>query len=256
MNLSLFNQQPVLDEPSVLWIFDLFHWGLQQFNADVFFHETRLVIPSNENFPGSADSPHGKAELIFDRVRHYASVSHWPCKLVPPESFNPGLSQQLILHGSVRHTPDTVKTPETGAPVLISYEPIQIRTPEILIANFAHILAHYMGSRATEAPPGGTENWPQATEILAVFMGFGLMFANTAFNLRGGGCGSCRGPVPERSNYLSQFDITYALALFCVLKEIPNNAVLPHLKKTLRGYFKKAVMDIRKREQELARLQH
>lgn len=253
MNLSLFNRQSVLDEPSILWIFDLFGWGLQQFNGEVFFHETRLVTPSNDNFPGSADTVHGKAELIFDRVRYFAGVSHWPCKLVPPEDFNPGLSQRLLLQGPVRRRPDTVEPTEVGAPVLISYEPVQLRTPEILIANFAHILAHYMGSRATVEPPGGTENWPQATEILAVFMGFGLMFANTAFNLRGGGC--CRGPVTERSNYLSEFDVTYALALFCVLKEIPNNAVLPYLKKTLRSYFKKAVKDVKGRAEELAMLQ-
>ena len=254
MAISLFNSQPVLDEPSILWIFDLFRWGLQQFDAQLFYDETQLVVPSNDNFPGCADSAHGKAELIFGRVKQYAGVTHWPCQLVEPGAFNPGAAQQLRLQGPVRRAAGADGPLESCVPITISYDPNQLRTPEILIANYAHILAHYMGSLASEPPPGGTENWPQATEILAVFMGFGLMFANTAFTLRSSGCGSCRGPLAERSNYLSQFDVTYGLALFCVLKEIPKKTVLPYLKKTLRGYFKKALKDITEREQELALL--
>ena len=254
MTLSFFNRQPVLDEPSARWIFDLFHWALQQFDAELFFDGTELVAPSNENFPGSAKNVHDKAQLIFDRVKHYAGVTHWPCQLLAPRNFNPGAPQQLRLQGPARRAASASGPAENAAPIGISYDPNQVRTPEVLIANYAHVLAHYMASQASKAPPGGAENWPQATEVLAVFMGFGLMFANTAFTMRSLACGACRGPVADRSNYLSQFDITYALALFCVLKEIPNKAVLPHLKKTLRGYFKKAVKDINKREIELAQI--
>jgi hypothetical protein len=207
MAISLFKNQPVLDEPSVLWIFDLFRWGLQQFDAEFFHHETRLVTPSNENFPGSAENVHSKAELVFDRVRHHAGVTHWPCQLVAPGAFNPGTPQQLRLQGPARLAPGTVGALQNDLPITVSYNPNQVRAPEILIANFAHTLAHYLATQATEAPPGGTENWPQAMEILAVFMGFGLMFANTAFVSRSMACGSCRGPVADRTNYLSQFDI-------------------------------------------------
>jgi hypothetical protein len=254
MALSLFNSQPVLDEPSVLWIFDLFHWSLQQFSSDHFFNATELVVPSNDTFPGRADSVHGKAELIFERVKHFAGVSHWPCQLVEPTRFNPQAPQRLSLQGPLRQASGETQAVIHQEAIQVSYDPMQIRTPEILIANFAHTLAHYMGSQANEAPPGGTENWPQATEVLAVFMGFGLMFANTAFISRSASCGSCQGAVVDRRNYLSQFDITYALAVFCTLKDIPRQAVLPHLKKTLRSYYKKAIKDISSREPELARL--
>ena len=53
---------------------------------------------------------------------------------------------------------------------------------------------------------------------------------------------------------ISQYDTTYALALFCHLKEIPPRALLPHLKKSLRGFFKRAMKDISGRGEALGQL--
>ncbi|NIV31836.1 MAG: hypothetical protein GWN58_20820, partial [Anaerolineae bacterium] len=104
------------------------------------------------------------------------------------------------------------------------------REPETLIAHQAHHLAHYLcrGARVQTPPPGGEANWAQVTEVVAVFLGFGVMMANTAFVARRGGCGSCGVPV-QRHSSLSQFDLTYALGLFSVLKGLPARAVLPGL---------------------------
>ena len=136
----------------------------------------------------------------------------------------------------------------------IGYDPQMVGNPEAMIAGFAHSLAHHLGSMAQEPPPGGLQNWPHLTEILGVFMGFGLMFANSAFNVKARSCGSCGGSAPDRYNFLSQYDITYALALFCVLKGIPNRDATPHLKKSLRGFFRSSVKEIRGRTAELERL--
>ena len=135
MAMTLFKNQPVLDEPSVLWIFDLFRWGLQQFNAELFHRETQLVVPSNKTFPGSADSAHGKAELIFERVKHYAGVTHWPCQLVEPSSFNPGVPQQLRLQGLARLAP--------GAVGVLSYNALQA------VTGFASVVSYRAAMRYT-----------------------------------------------------------------------------------------------------------
>ena len=55
-----------------------------------------------------------------------------------------------------------------------------------------------------------------------------------------------------RSNALSQYDITYALAIFSYLKEIPATEVLANLKKTLRPFYKKAAKEVMSKQQELA----
>jgi hypothetical protein len=131
------------------------------------------------------------------------------------------------------------------ASLTVTYEPDYLNNPEAMIAVFAHALAHYLGTSAKEPPPGGAENWPQVTEILAVFLGFGLMFANTALVLPRGGC--CGGPVVRRQAYVSQHDITYALAIFAALKRLPQQQVLRHLKGSLRGHFRRAMREVKGR---------
>jgi hypothetical protein len=120
-----------------------------------------------------------------------------------------------------------------------------MNNPQALVASFAHVLAQYLGTTAQTPPPGGEENWPHITELLGVFMGFGLMFANSSNNFKTVSCGSCQSPGIERTAYLSQYDMTYALALFCLLKKYSEKDVLPHLKKTLRTFYKKSVREIK-----------
>jgi hypothetical protein len=182
------------------------------------------------------------ANLIFDRVVAYAGMQHWPLKLLPPDScvLEPATGARVVT--AARGT-RAVAAETAPASLIISYDPEYLNNPEAMIAVFAHTLAHYLGTSATEPPPGGAENWPQVTEILAVFLGFGLMFANTALVLPRGGC--CGGPVVRRQAYVSQHDITYALAIFSVLKGLPQNQVTKHLKKSLRGHFRQALREVK-----------
>ena len=89
--------------------------------------------------------------------------------------------------------------------------------------------------------------------MVAIFLGFGLMFANSAYTFRGG-CGSCYNASANRDAYLTEQQSVYALALFSVLKELPTNTVSANLKKHLRGYFKKAVKEILSYPADIERL--
>jgi len=136
----------------------------------------------------------------------------------------------------------------------VVYDADLLGNPEALIAGYAHAMAHYLGQTARRPPPGGTAYWPQATEVLAVFMGFGLMFANSAFSVPVRSCGSCGSPPAQRRSYLTQYESTYALAIFSVLKGLANKAVLGHLKKALRPFFRQCVKEIQGKPEELERL--
>jgi hypothetical protein len=254
MFATLFTRTPPLDEPSTTWLFEAFGWALRNFDAQVFYRETVLVVPDNAHFPGRADNSHDMAGLIFAQVCRYAGMGHWPfrlsdpalCQLLPP----PRIRIEGALRGAKGVAPTRV---DDGNALRVAYDPALVGNPEALIAFFAHTLAQHLGSTAREAPPGGEENWPHLTEVLAVFLGFGLMFANSAFNYRPRSCGSCA-PAAERRNYLSQYDVTYALALFKVLKDIPDKAVTPHLKSSLRGFFRRSVRDVETRTGHLQAL--
>ncbi len=251
---SLFNNNPPLDASSSQWLFDAFAWSLDNFDAKIFYNDTLLVLPTNQFFPGRVDSVHGMASLICDRVKGYAGISHWPTRIADQSScslLNPSqVKVKGVLRGPGGIADETVSDEQR---LLIPYNPQQIKNPEGMIATFAHTLAHYMGQMAKTPPPGGVEYWPHVTELLAVYLGFGLMFANSAFTFRGG-CGSCYNPAANRNAYLSEQEATYALAIFAVLKDISNSTVTGHLKSHLRGFYKKAVKEINQRTDDLTRL--
>jgi len=244
MFLDLLERRPLLEETYANWMFDIYAWALRNFDPVMFREETLLVTPSNQHFPGRASSPDEMANLIFDRVVAYAGMEHWPLKLMPPDSCVLQPAAEVRVATGVRGARAMAVEP-SPASLTVSYEPGYLNNPEAIIAMFAHTLAHYLGKSATEPPPGGGESWPQTTEILAVFLGFGLMFANTALVLPRGGC--CGGPVVRRQAYVTQHDITYALAIFSTLKGLPQKQVLQHLKKSLRGHFKRASREIQSR---------
>ena len=249
----LFATTPPLDEPSVHWIFQVFGWSLRYLDGDFFREHAILVNPTNEHFPGRADSVQGMAELIFRAVTTYAGMAHWPLRLTDASLPMPVLPGPVVIQGSLRGLASApaaapaLPASSGGGFIAVPYDSALVGNPEALIAGLAQNLAHHLGATVTEPPPGGLENWPQTTEVIGVFLGFGLMFANTAFEFQARSCGSCGGPAARRQAFLSQFDITYALALFAVLKEIPEREVLRHLKSSLRGHFKRCVRDIRNR---------
>ncbi len=253
---GLLRSKPLLDEESAQWIFDVYHWALTNLGSDVFQEETRLVLPSSEDFPGRADSLHGMARLIFDQVVAHAGMGHWPLELVEPGQPTFGDAASLRMQGPLRgRSANAAQAVEPAARLSLAYTPALVNEPEALIAEFAHQLAHLLATQVDEAPPGGHENWPYLTELLGGFMGFGLMFANTAFKAPRGGCGSCAVGVAQRASFLSQYDLTYALALFSILKDIRPREVLPHLRKPLRPFFKGAVKEIERRAEALEALQ-
>ena len=241
----LFKKDALIDEDIKNWINEVFHWARGNFGENV-FQQTQLINPSNTHFPGRANSVEGMAEMIFDKVRQYAGMNHWPLFLVNEENVTQ-IPQTTLpkLQGPVRSFDTLLPVPvDDTNRLIVTYHPYQINDPEVLIASYAHTLAHYLGTTGTELPPGGEEHWPHVTELLAVFLGFGIMMANTAHTNKIRSCGSCAGPVVERMNFLDEFQLTYALAVFCQLKQLSAKQVTPYLKKNLIPFYKKAVKDI------------
>ncbi len=245
MLFDLFTHKPLLDEESVAWLYDTYAWALRNFDAELFCEHTVLVLPNDRFFPGRVNSVDGMASLICERVKGYAAIAHWPTRLQDARQCSLEATPILRLEGPSRGR-DLKEAAEVDEaqrlPIL--YDPALINNPEAMIASFAHTFAHYLGTLAQEPPPGGEENWPHITEVLACFLGFGLLMANSAFNVRIPRCGSCAPQPVDRQSFLSQHDLTYALAIFCALKGIAQREVLPHLKSSLRGFYKKASREV------------
>ncbi len=226
----------LLDDESVCWILDVFDWALVNFNGQKFQAGTRLIYPNNDCFPGKESSVEGMAALIFAQVKTYAGIAAVPCEL----QNEAGVSHAVPSDTGITELPVV----SDGKQWVFTYHTQTLNNPEVLIASFIHQIAWHIVSSAHNPPPGGSENRPHAAEILATVMGFGVIMANTANTQKIRSCGSCSGPAVERESFLSQYDMSYALAIFCALKNIPVKEVTPHLKKTLRTFYKKSHKEI------------
>lgn len=243
--LELFKPSaPLLEPERRQWMFDTTTWALDHLDSGFFLGNSVLVTPDNRHFPGRSESVDEMAQLIFSRVQHYAGMDAWPMQLINQQqcAIQP-TEARFERPAPLRSCNAQSWQTGTGEPLPIYFNPEQVNKPEALIASLAYGLSHYLGVMAKEKPPGGEESWTFTCEVIAIFMGFGLMFANTAYTFRGG-CGSCFNAGAERSAALSEDESTYLLALFCCLKQIPMKEPLRYLKKSLRPFFKKAYKEI------------
>lgn len=253
MVFRLFSKKSLLDQNTTQWLFDSYGWALKNFGSDIFYEDTILVTPTNEHFPDKIEDAEEMASKVFQRVKKYAGMESWDCELQAQEpDGNPVVAPTIVIKNAPRGPAGTFAvTGEEDQKIIITYNPDQVRNPVMLVATFAHELGHYLSGIAKEHPPGGEELWEPATDLLATFMGFGLFLANSAFSFSQFADVSSQGWSTQSQGYLSQYELTYALAIFCVLKEIEMPEVEKHLKNTLRSFFNKAIKEISKNQDAL-----
>lgn len=240
---ALFKTRPLLATNEQAWILDTFAWAIENFDINVFKDESQLVLPNNEFYPGKVSSIHEMALAIFNNTVKYAGMQGWPIKLVAPEVYENKPMSQLALPQIFRGKHGQITEQSEQQFIYITYNPQQINQPQDMIASFAHALATILIVQSGEIPPGGQENLPQAAEVVACFMGFGVMFANTAYQFKGG-CGSCFNASANRQAALPEKESVYILALFSVLKKIPIKSVRAHLKSHMRKTFTMAYKEL------------
>lgn len=249
--LDIFKTKPLLEDSVQSWIVDAYAWAIEQFNGELLKHESQLILPSNEFFPGRVSSVHEMAERVFEQTVKYAGMQNWPLKLVEPQYLTnnqlPALTASRLLRGDSAHI--TVSE-ETRNLIEISYNPAQVNQPQDLVSSFGQVLATLLVYQSPTLPPGGKEYIPQAIDLVACFMGFGVIFSNTAFQFKGG-CGSCNNRHANRQSTLTELETIYSLAMFCVLKQVKKSKVLPHLKGHLKSTFKKAYKEINNQHDQL-----
>lgn len=211
--------KPFLDATRRQWQFDAFAWLLRGCGGIPRFHDTLLVLPTAEHFPPCELKGHAAAAALFRRVRDHAGMAEWPC-VVEPEPSEPA-------------------TRSAGRMRVIHYPPSE-RLRESLVTRFAHELARYLAESLEEPPPGGAGLYEPAVDLATVFMGFGVFMANSA-------AGQARWDLNEG-------ELVHALAMFCKLRNLPEEAVERHLNAHVRKYLRLAMRDLAQFERDFQRL--
>jgi len=268
---KLFKAKPVIDAQSREWIFDTFAWCIVNLDGDFFKHNSELVLPNNSFYPGSSNSVEEMANTIFTNTSKYTGMTSWPIRLVSSEGFTqkplPQLSFESRLRGKNANisantssgvsaqvsgevsykgevVPAVVPTTPPSTPTIdIAFHSSQLNQPQDLIAYLVQSQAAILVNQHGQLAPGGNEVLAQTIDLVACFMGFGVVFANTAYQFKGG-CGSCNNRNLNRQPALPELETVYALALFSVIKGSDIKPIKKALKSHLYKLFRQAHKEI------------
>jgi hypothetical protein len=105
-----------------------------------------------------------------------------------------------------------------GNEVVITYQPADVADPAKLIATFIHELAHYLLATRRSESPGGEDLHEYTTDLMTVYLGFGVFQANAAFNFSQHQDVMSQGWQYSRMGYLSERAFVFALAIFLELR--------------------------------------
>ena len=167
-------------------------------------------------------------------------MADWPCEVQqqeedPPDAISPAMQ---IVHSSEAPL-GTFSISENENIAVISYNPRLLNDRMALVATFAHELSHYLTLSIEEPPPGGWECLEPATDVTAVFVGFGVFLINSAFSFAQFGDSLAIGWRSQRQGYLGEPALLYTHALISKLLDAEAAYSLVHLKPSLAPTFRK-----------------
>lgn len=241
-----------LDQETVQWQFSVFEWLFREFGGVEELLKTEVILPTPEYFPSSDVSD------VFDKVRHYARLEEWPCRLETYDELDPLNDITARMPKSDSSSGGTAGHITTeDKEVIIRYNSSQLNNPMSLVATFSHELAHYLMAAAQTEPPAGWDNHEYTTDLTAVYLGFGVFLANSSIQFSQWQDNEMQGWGISGQGYLSELELSYGLAIFCLLKGCEIKPVLKHLKPDIRSQMKKATKHIqRKYNVELEQLKN
>ena len=239
-----FKSKPLLSEEDEVFLVETFRWLLTHFGGPHFYESTQLILPTEEYFPVKVSTPEEAVKNTFEQVKKYAGLEKWPCILQQQEE-DPNLviAETLIVQNAEQNPHGTFSVNEQGE-AIITYNSKLAKHPTQMVATFAHELAHYLTSTASEPPPGGWDNWEFATDITATFLGFGIFQANSVFNFQQYSSAGMQGWQTTGGGYLSEAEHSYALSMFLMLKNIQPEVAYPHCDGNIKAFTKKALVEL------------
>lgn len=241
-----FSTKPIISQDKFDWQIAVYRWLLRNYGTKFRDGTYALVKPDREHFPDKCQSERDVFEKTFQRVKKYAGMEFWPCDLVPQDQDqDPSMGEALLLKNTESGPAGTFRYHYSGKGI-VTYNPSLISEPQSIVSTYAHELGHYLTANCKEAPPGGWDYWEPATDMTAVFMGFGIFMANASFIFKQFTSAGNQGWSTQTLGYLSTRELINALAIFIELMAIDSREALPFLKPGLKRDFKKSLKYIKK----------
>lgn len=246
------------DDETIEWIFDMAKWWLQSFGGfQQFAGATSIVRPIEEDFPIDLGlEGHELVEDYFEFAREHARLADWPFLMVDRTEPNVADALRGMPHhmtSAAQPTAEPAKIAE-GDPLTIPYEISLLDDTEALVAAMARGMSHYLLYDAPTELPVEPDEREYVVDLGAVFLGFGVFLANSAFRFKQTEAGTMVGWGYSRRGALSVLDLSYTLALVATLLDVPDADVVPHLSANPKGFFRSGRRQLKMRRSDLERL--
>lgn len=214
---------------------DRLGWIIETFGPEKPIASTELVLPLPGYFSFDADTPEARAEQIFRRTAVYCGVADWDVDLTP---FDRNRPHEVGTFWHLRPAADAPAgtfslSPDSNRPQ-ISYASDLIETPVVLIATFANEISHLVLMTRERPDWMGEAEEELVTDLFAVYLGFGVFLANSAFQFDQSSSFDRQGWSSSRLGYLSEDTLLFAIAMFLAVQrqsEIEVTALKPGLRK-------------------------
>ncbi len=237
--LWLMGRKPLVSEEEAEWQWACFEWLLRGSGGYGRFRHVVIVLANDDFFPQKGLRSPALESALFEQIKMHAGMSRWPCLLKPqPLDPNPKVAPTIIVKDAPRSALGTFQ--RGAAEATITYYPDLIRDPMAFVATMAHELGHYLGSEIPGPPPGGSDALEFATDMAAVFLGFGTFLVNSAFTFAQFQNHDTMGWSAKRQGYLSESQLLNALAIFTALLGSEAAVISREIKSHYRTLYKRA----------------
>ncbi|HUA99371.1 MAG TPA: hypothetical protein VMA34_13660 [Terracidiphilus sp.] len=220
------------------WVDEGFH-RLKRALGERRMRHCAVVLPTDEFFPDHWDGTEAALEVIFRRVCGYMGVARSRVELaVIPDASE--VLEAVPLYSLSSTGPAGLHFGETpDEKPLIGISRSLLKDPSSLVATIAHELGHVIllddGRMARD-----TEDIEPMTDLVTVYLGFGIFTANACRQFRQFQDDRYQGWSMQRLGYLPEVVYGYALARFARERGEETPAWTRHLSTNLKTYFRQS----------------
>jgi hypothetical protein len=203
--------------------------------------EAAVILPDAGHFPDPYDKSPAAAERIFARICRYMRLDCDSIELEVFSDLNTELRSLLPYWrgdqggcaGIYFHPEDESKK------MVVALHQSQMEDPLAVVATLAHELGHVilLGGGLLDH---NVKDMDPLTDLLTVFLGFGIFNANCSARFRQWQTDQKQGWSMQRLGYLPEEGYGYALARFAHERGERRPQWASHLSTNVRSYFRKS----------------
>lgn len=212
--------------------------------------DAQVVQPDAAHFPDPFDGTPTAAQLMFNRICRYMQVEPSRIDLeifadeteelreiLPYWTHGPGGCAGMYTHDSDSNGD---MAGDERLRMTVAIRSTQLKDPHALVATMAHEVGHVilLGGGLLD---NRTPDHEPLTDLLTVFLGFGIFNANASARFRQFQDERRQGWSMQRLGYLPEEAYGYALAKFCLERGEDRPDWVRHLSTNVRAYYKSSL---------------